>query len=236
MSNNEFKALDYEFTSIRMRKLVGFLAFFLPTILLVLPLFNTPSCWQTSISHNYYTSYREIFTGTLIGIGFFMICYKTKNEGNIVKYNIEKYGAVTAGLVAILVAIFPTAPSGVIPDSLCLTNSKRCVDSLQYTLNTNAEILNKTIHSVSAAILFIILAIFSLYVFPSKRAYPKNINIVFWLMGIIIFIGIGICIVAPLFFNYPKGMFLGEMIALYAFGVSWLLKGYLEGKNKSENL
>jgi len=209
MSINKIKALDYEFTSIRMRKLVGFLAFFLPAILLVLHLLFTPSCWQTSINHNYDTSYREIFTGTLISIGFFMIFYKTKDEDNIVKYNIEKYRAVIAALVAILVAIFPVVLLDSIPDSLCLclTESKKFVDSLQYTLNNNAEILNKTIHSASAAILFIILAIFSLYVFPSKKNYPKNINIVFWSMGIIIFIGIGVSIVASLFFNYPNGMF-----------------------------
>ncbi len=229
----QIEKIDNESTTIRIRKLIGFLAFFLPTILLILPLGKTPSCWQTSISHNYYTPYREIFTGILIGIGLFMICYKTMKEGeskaDIRKFYVEKYGAVLAGIMAILVAVFPTAPALAKQTSICLTEDKRRIDLLQYTLNENAEHFNSNIHAGSAAVLFIILAIFSLYIFPSK-SYSSIVNRIFRGMGIIILIGITICIVLPKVFSYPYGMFLGEAIALYAFGISWLYKGFIESK------
>ncbi|WP_326983604.1 hypothetical protein VUJ46_03375 [Chryseobacterium sp. MYb264] len=230
------KKIDNESTTIRIRKLIGFLAFFLPTILLILPLFGSPSCWQTSISHNYYTSYREIFTGILMGIGLFMICYKTiKDDGeddkkNNLKFYVEKYGSVLSGIMAILVAIFPTAPAKAKQASACFTKYKEEIDLLQYTLNENPNDINRIVHTGSAMILFIMLSVFSLYVFPSKK-YEFKSNLLFKSMGVIIIFGILICVITNSILSFPYGTFFGEAIALYAFGISWLYKGYIESAN-----
>jgi len=75
-----FKALVYpDKTVFRLRILVGIIAFLLPISLITL------SCLlglklQPSISHYNFTNFREIFTGSLMAIVFFMLCYKVSNR------------------------------------------------------------------------------------------------------------------------------------------------------------
>src|SRR5690606_26844368 len=141
----------------RLRRAIGYLGIFLPTILVLLSLikfFSTEI--QPSISHYYYTNLREIFTGTLCAVGLFLICYKGNGNKSIFKN--DNILTNIAGFIAIAVAIVPTNPIA----ETCL----RCT-----LINFNLSWL----HYGFAAVLFLIFALLSINVFTIGQ--KKNTNI-----------------------------------------------------------
>ena len=93
----------------RIRKTIGWLGIGLPVTLVLLsiiPFFKTDV--QNSISSYYYTNFRELFTGVLCAVSLFLIRYKGTKNPKILKND----GLLTniAGIMALLVALFPTNP------------------------------------------------------------------------------------------------------------------------------
>ena len=83
--------------------MIGILGVSLPIVLVLLSLislFDTDI--QPSISHYYYTNLREIFTGTLCGVGLFLICYKGHNNPLFWKNDnfLTNVAGVMAGLLS----------------------------------------------------------------------------------------------------------------------------------------
>src|SRR6187551_2726934 len=72
---------DDVFTYRRLRRIIGILDISLPIVLVLVSVtvYTQPGI-RPSISDYYYTHMREIFTGTLCGVGLFMICYKGHNN------------------------------------------------------------------------------------------------------------------------------------------------------------
>jgi heme A synthase len=113
-----------------------------------------------------------------------------------------------AGFLAIIVAWFPTTENGPLK-------------------------LTGIIHLTAAALLFIALAVFSLFLFTQKKPDPTaeklKRNKIYIICGIMILA----CLLAILLFALfiSKGdpdsrfVFWAETIALLSFGVSWLTKG-----------
>jgi hypothetical protein len=62
-------------------------------------------CWQTSISAYYYTPVRAIFVGAMIVVGFSLIVYKGRPNGEDICLNF-------AGMLAPVVAVAPTTDVG----------------------------------------------------------------------------------------------------------------------------
>lgn len=62
-------------------------------------------CWQTSISAYYYTPVRAIFVGAMIVVGFSLIVYKGRPNGEDIFLNL-------AGMLAPVVAVAPTTDVG----------------------------------------------------------------------------------------------------------------------------
>ena len=96
------------FTYRRLRRAIGYLGAGLPFVLVILSqfsFFNTRV--QLSISHYYYTNLREIFTGTLCAVGFFLIRYK--GHGNASIWKNDNLLTNIAGFMAIGVALVPTS-------------------------------------------------------------------------------------------------------------------------------
>lgn len=244
MSNYEIKKLNPKETGRSMRKMIGILAFALPTVLLLLSLSSKVGI-QPSISHFNFTNAREIFTGILAAVGLMMLCYKTQPDfydliGSL-KYKTEQKLAVLAGILALCVALFPTSPI------IKKFNPHHLKDLDQYTLNslfTSAEIpynkLNATIHTTSAVLLFGILAIFCLYIFPTPKQILKNLNgsdreflaqnnLKYTVSGVLIISGILLALFGNLILDTDLKIYyttlIGETIALYAFGYSWFVKG-----------
>lgn len=211
----------------RIRKAIGWLGIGLPIVLVILslvPFFKTAI--QASISHYYYTNFREVFTGVLCAVGLFLIRYKGyytpekwKNYGLLKKIS-KNDGLLTniAGCMAFGIALFPTNPD-------CCTEKIYSFVPLCYNFLG-------WLHYGFAAIFFFILSIISLSVFTIGQQENEGIQIsivnenhIYIICGYLILFSI---IMVPVFtvlniFNYSTILF--EALALFSFGISWLIKG-----------
>lgn len=121
-----------------------------------------------------------------------------------------------AGFCALCVALFPTTESGPLD-------------------------LSGTIHFISASIFFVILSVFSIFIFTRKGSSvtPQKLhrNIIYIICGSVMLT----CLIAILIYFYFSGnnqtscfVFWAETIALVAFGISWLTKGGTIHPDKSK--
>ncbi len=227
-----------------MRKTIGWLGMALPFILLIgnliintYDLFNsktfvkTPpdyagyvykseASWKSSVSHYYYTTTGEIFTGTLFAVALFMICY-TGHKKRDDDFGLSDNAMTNiAGWCAIGVATFPTSADVSITDNLRRFISSETVGYIHYAF---------------AGTFFVTLALMSLINF--RRTDNKGFGMgaddaAYKTYGIIMLL----CIVLVGVFGYLSShgfeslrnyniTFILEAIALVAFGTSWLRKG-----------
>lgn len=215
------------------RFLIGCIGFFLPVVLVLLSgIVTQGSYWiQPSISHYYYSVANFVFLSSLILLGLFLILYRGKYEDKE-----ENYLSTFAGVCAFAIAIFPTSSDGFKNDF--------------YLLQCDYKSYFKIIHFTAAALLFICFVWFCLRIFQkSDNIYttPKSIkkkkkrNIIYKTCGY--FIMISILMIAILSFplekfslkNIPDYTFYFECIALWSFGIAWLVKGselFSKKKNK----
>ncbi|MFD1166712.1 hypothetical protein ACFQ2C_13960 [Sphingobacterium daejeonense] len=194
----------------RLRRTIGYLGFFLPIILVLLSLFHFFSTKiQPSISHYYYTNLREIFTGTLCAVGLFLICYKGNGNKSIFKN--DNILTNVAGFMAFGVAFIPTDPIY----ETCL----QCT-LINFSLTW--------LHYGFAAVLFVIFALLSINVFTIGQQRNTDIpvsmfneNKIYKICGY----GILICVVLVPFKLFAYSTLVFEALALWLFGISWLIKG-----------
>jgi hypothetical protein len=186
-----------------LRRVVGVLGVLLP-VLVAVGCFLVGSCTELldSISDYYGSMMRDIFVGVLFAIAWFLFSYR----GYEAKDN-------TAGdlacVFALGVALFPT------------------------TSNSGAI---RAIHFLSAAALFLVLAYFSLCLFTktAKDTPPtreKRIrNRIYRVSGVIMLaciLGVGVyyVLLRNSALSSLKPVFWLETAALWAFGLSWFVKG-----------
>ena len=183
-----------------LRRIVGFLGIALPV---VLALWGFAVCGdhriQPSISDYYYCRTRDALVGILFTIGWFLYAYPGYERKDNVAGNI-------AGLCALGVALFPDQGPGIEP----------------------------TIHFSSAGLLFLTLSYFSLFLFTKHGGMPtlekRKRNRVYRTCGVIMLL----CIVTLTAYHLAprspaidalRPVFWLESLALWAFGVSWGVKG-----------
>ena len=186
-----------------LRRLVGMLGVLLPILLALGCLaFGWCTTLQDSISDYYGTRMRNVLVGVLFTIGWFLFSYRGYQRRDDVAGDL-------ACVFAMGVALFPT---------------------------TSADGVVRAIHLSSAAALFLVLAYFSLFLFTKtkKDATPtrqKRIrNRVYRTCGVVMLAcialialystmlqGTGVARLRPVFWL--------ETLALWAFGVSWFVKG-----------
>ena len=206
--------ISLNISHLTLRKLLGCLGVALPIILpLGACMFGGISALQPSISAYYYTNMGDVFVGVLWGFGLFLFTYKGYKP-KIGKYSDNAFTNI-AGIMAILVSIFPTNNDG------C---GKLC----------NPEWIG-TVHLVSAASFFIILGYISIFKFtlsdkPKKLQSDskKRRNILYIFSGIFIWVSMFVLFIYIICFKdiWPANtVFWFETIALEAFGISWLVKG-----------
>lgn len=199
-----------------LRKAIGFLGILLPFVVVIGSFILDNTCLiQDSISDYYYTSMRNVFVGILCAVGLFLISYRGPEH-------LDNLLTSLSGVFIILTAFLPTSPTEHIIIHCCPTS--RNVDCIGI------------VHLVSAGAFFAILAYMSCFIFTK----PKDLtaatvqklkrNRIYRVCGVIMFLSI---VLIAISFIDAIEQFVGrfpltlvmETIALFAFGLSWLVKG-----------
>jgi hypothetical protein len=190
-----------------LRKFIGLIGILLPFALVIINmLLVRKAVMQGSMSGYYYTDVRGVLVGSLCAIGVFLFAYRGYGGWD---------DALTdaAGLFAIGVALFPTAP---------VNPSARARD-IGY------------VHLTCAGLLFAVLAVIALWQFTKtepgteRTAQKKRRDLVYWICGIVIAVCLVLVPVESLVIGAPiqrfRPLFWLEAVAVVAFGVAWLVKG-----------
>lgn len=201
----------------RIRKAIGILALSFPIVLWLLsqiPFFETDI--QASISHYYYTNFRDLFTGILCAIGLFLIRYKGHTNSNLFK-NDSKLTNL-AGFMAFGIALVPTAPA-------------TCCD-MEHTLIPVCCTWLGWFHYGFAAVFFVALSIISINVFTigqkQTRGLTKSIfdeNNIYKICGYTMLVLLVLAPLCEIFKCFAHSTLLFETLILIFFGISWLIKG-----------
>ncbi|SCL36756.1 hypothetical protein GA0070616_5572 [Micromonospora nigra] len=186
----------------RLRLGVGVVGTALPVVLPVgFVLVTGDSRLLGSISGYYHTPMRDVFVGSMCAIGVFLISYRYRRFDDVL--------TSLAGVLAIMVALFPT--------------SLDTVGAL-----SRSDVLVGRVHGVAAAGLFALLAVISLFRFPMHGGGRVR-NGVYRVCGAVILVAIVVALASVLLpesvRDAAKPVFWAEAVAVLAFGVAWLVKG-----------
>ncbi|MEN8201975.1 MAG: hypothetical protein ABFS28_05215 [Bacteroidota bacterium] len=209
-----------------MRRVIGILGITLPLILVAgSSLFGDCNEVQGSISTYYHTNMRNIFVGFNCAVALFLFAYR----GHDWMDNLAGY----LGCIFVLgVAFLPCTLRAT--GQLCLI-----------PVSAQNPLVGK-LHNLSALLYFIILIVYSLFLFPKTHMdmvsgekmfmgrQKKKRNVVYYICGSIMSVSL-LLIIAYMGFlgdHYPglkrlDPIFWLESFVLFSFGISWLTKGQL---------
>jgi hypothetical protein len=161
---------------------------------------------RASLSAYYYSGLREIFTGTLIATGVFLITFKLTHA------NIDNIITAIAGIGAIGVALFPTGPD-------------RGEISPPWARLIGVH-TTQVIHSISACLFIGALALMS-------HRFARNAARWSWIHDVCAFVMVGVAVAAFVAGSRGvetvgvwSGLLIVELTCTFAFGISWLVRGY----------
>lgn len=194
---------------LRIRNVLGILGCFLPA-LCILGASLSPNTvyhdWWTSISITYYSS--PVLIAILSAVSFFLIIYRGYNGWDTAINT-------SAGIAGLCVVCFPCEASWL-------------------DLNTKVGLfwlpiyITRWVHYSSAFILFILLALNSIILFSKGKNERKNL--LYKICGYIILVDLFIFGLNAVWFKIEWTIIVNETIMLFAFGVSWLVKGHMFDK------
>jgi hypothetical protein len=193
-----------------LQQVVGVIAFLLPFVVAIGNMCFNGIELKGSISAYYYTPMGGFFVGALCALAVFFLSY---NYRPLPKFELDNVLSTLASAVTVGVALLPTTS-----DATTASGSEKLVASL---------------HLVCACALFVLLAIFSFFLFTQTGdggMTPEKArrNQVFRACGAVIVASI-VLVVASNVVDPPSSwhtLFWLESVAVVAFGVSWLVKGY----------
>jgi hypothetical protein len=199
---------------LELRRAVGILGMALPVIM-IFGAFLLYDCRdvQRSISAYYHTPMRNYFVGTICAIALFLFAYRGYDWR-------DRAAGKLGAFFAVLVAFFPTA----------LEHATPCIP-----LPIDNGYIN-TVHFISAGLFFLVISFFSLFLFTIKKkpVTRKKIlrNRLYYIFGSGMLICLALIVTYyfyledrfPVLVNYDPIFWL-EAIALWFFGISWLIKG-----------
>ncbi|NDZ16990.1 hypothetical protein [Variovorax sp. WS11] len=193
-----------------LRKAVGFIGTALPFAMLLVH-----GGGLGSVSEGYCTAGSALFVAGICAIGTFLLFYRGYDAR-------DRIASFVAGGAALVVGQVPCAcGKDVGPEFIWGWGPSYAASAWP------------TIHLLAAAVLFCILALFCLWLFPMSDAPPRanrqkdQRNLTYYVCGSVI----AGCLLA-LFVHFafvrwlgPAGMFWLETLMLLAFGISWAVKG-----------
>ncbi len=181
-----------------LRLLMGIIAFALPFVVTIIS-----TTTLTSISASYYTEARDIFVGLLFVVSAFLIAYNGHTSS-------EAWASKAASIAAVVAALNPTSCDSCTPE------------------------LQSRIHYYAAVIFFGILAYFCLGPFRKNTKGQKGKKgrraKIYFICGWIIIIcmltmGLAKLTLSDQIRDSLYITYWGELIALWAFGVAWMVAG-----------
>jgi hypothetical protein len=193
-----------------LQRVVGILAVALPFVLAFGHMIFDGISLKGSISAYYYTRMGGVFVGVLCALAVFFLSY---NYRPLPKFRLDNVLSNVAFVAAVGVALLPTASHA--------------------TTASGGEELVAVLHLVCACALFVLLAVFSLYLFTQTGeggTTPEKArrNKVHQACGVLIVASIVLVIVSNVV-DPPSSwhaLFWLESVGVVAFGVSWLVKGF----------
>ena len=196
---------------LRLRRVLGILGVALPFVLMLwgFALSGWSMELQDSISDYYSLRTREVFVATLVAIGLFLFTYRGYERKDDIAGHL-------ACVFALGVAFFPNS----------------------------GEDWEQIVHFSSAAGLFLVLAFFSIFLFTKSRGYQtpqkRMRNRAYVTCGIVMLVCMALTGLYKLYFEDTaisdyKPVFWLESLMIWAFGISWFVKGetLLKDKNRS---
>jgi hypothetical protein len=204
------------------RKAVGWLGIGLPVVLyLGTLLIGDCSSLKASISDYFYTIMGSVLVGVLCAVALFLFTYKGPAP-------IDGILSSFAAIFALGVAFFPCNVSGGHTDC--------------NIISWPSDYARNMVHYGSASGFFIVLATMSLWLFrKSSKSNPgrrkRSRNTIYLVCGIVMLVAMAAILALSVFhlseeLYYLRPTFWLELIALWAFGISWLVKGELVLKDK----
>lgn len=217
---NEKDKNELVLSFIAVRRFVGIIGVLLPFLLILYSLMIDGSGPKRTISSYFYSGGREILVGSLFGLGVFLYAYKGFSKDT--RQPSDKLISRAAAICAIGIAFFP----------MSFANSDATVKPVPTWMQSIfGEGLCYALHGASALIFFACLATFCLVNFqrhkPGSEPDPekKVRNGIFTFLGCVIILAtIGFLLGSFLQFD-SAFVFWMESIAVWAFGISWLIKG-----------
>lgn len=189
-----------------LRRFVGLIGILLPFALVTIHvLLVRRAVLLGSMSGYYYTDVRGILVGSLCAIGVFLFAYRGYGHW-------DDWLTNAAGVCAIGVALFPTAP---------VNPSPRARD-ISY------------VHFSCAGLLFALLAVIALFLFTQtdqeeRSPEKKKRDLVYRVCGSVIAACLVLVPIESLVIGAPiqrfRPLFWLEAVAVVAFGIAWLVKG-----------
>ena len=195
-----------------LRKFVGLIGILLPFALVTIHMLLVQhAVLLGSMSGYYYTDVRGVLVGSLCAIGVFLFAYRGYDNWDFINW--DNVLTNLAGVFAIGVALFPTAP----------VNPSAHARDISY------------VHLTCAALLFAALAVISFWLFTRTdpamgRTKQKKIrDLIYRGCGIVIALCLALVPIESLVIGAPIQRFHPllwlEAVAVVAFGIAWLVKG-----------
>ncbi len=199
-----------------LRIMVGSIGVLLPFVLVLIDrlVLGERPFFRDSLSAYYYSGMRDVFVGALCAVGIFLIAYK------VVELSLDNTLSTIAGFCAVGIALFPTDRG---PYSVPLTPVQ----------NLLGETLVRNVHFASAFAFIGLLAALCICfgVREGRRgAKPKGRAPQFWrafhfACAGVIGLAVVFILVAGRIGDLDQALLIGEAVSIWAFGLSWLMKG-----------
>jgi hypothetical protein len=202
-----------------LRQVVGWIGTLLPIVLLVGVAISSTQSRPDSMSGYYYTDMRNVFVGALCALGAFLGAYDGYDD-------LDRWITNIAGFCAIGVAFCPTKPT------VCVPGARACPASSVAQLSTSQQVVGD-IHVFFAVTTFVMLGLMALR-FATGGKTPtgqdtSGENFIYRASGITILSCVLLAVLSNLLpasvnAHWPL-LFIFEAVAVFAFGVSWFVKG-----------
>lgn len=200
------KILEKRNSYLRIRNYLGTLGCMLPVLSIVGACIspNTQySDWWTSISITYYSS--PVLIAVLSAVSFFLILYRGYNGWDTAVNTL-------AGIGGLGVVCFPCEASWI--------DMSTPVGLFWIPVD-----VSRWFHYASAILLFLMLALNSICLFAKSSNEKKNK--VYIACGSIILADFALFAINGIFLHWNWTIIVNETIMLFAFGISWLVKGHV---------